>query len=333
MFQDFQLLEEYLQSLLKAGMSNMSETVCPVCSSEDKSFLKKYQYKSAVFSNCKIVVCNNCSMEFADPMPADETLHQYNANYFENAHGGISVNPLTMAFHSAINLLRVIYVESFQKKINRPVKNVLEIGPSVGNFAKHWLMRNNETARYVVIESDVICHPALRGLGVEVYAGIDQLPVDISFDLVVISHVLEHTSNPEAFIKEYTKRLLKGGILFVEVPCKDHEHKPIVEPHLLFFDKKPMKLFLSKLGFSQEKISYHGNKISDLKIPATFFQRVYNKGRNFLLGKGILFPFSSIEPGLEGIADPLGRACVKPFKAHVEQIEPSWWLRAVAIKN
>ena len=160
-----------------------------------------------------------------------------------------------------------------------------------------------------------------------------EIPAEQLFDLVVISHVLEHTSHPVAFIKDCTKRLLPGGILFVEVPCKDYEHKETDEPHLLFFDKKPMELFFEKQGFINIKTSYHGNTITDLKKPISLYQKFFSKGRNFLLRKGILFPFSGIETGLEAMSNPLERACVKPFKAHIEQEQPSWWLRAIGEKK
>lgn len=272
-------------------------------------------------------------MVFVHPMPDEEVLDKYNAGYFSNAHGGISTDKLTIAFHSAINLLRVIYVENFQQKHSIQIKNVLEIGPGGGHFARHWLNRCKKKTNYTGIESDTSCHDNLINSGVTVYAGIDQLPVDQNYDLVVISHVLEHTSNPVAFIANCTKLLSPGGILFIEVPCNDYEHKESDEPHLLFFDKGPMQLLFAKTGFDRIQVSYHGNTITDLKKIKPghlgFMQRV----RNVLLRKGIISPFSTKEPGLEGVDNPLERVVIKPFKAHIEQTEPAWWLRAIAIKK
>jgi SAM-dependent methyltransferase len=272
-------------------------------------------------------------MVFADPMPDDAALEEYNANYFDNAHGGASNNKLAVAFHSGINLLRVIHVEAYMKQMKTVVKNVLEIGPGGGYFAKHWLNRNKDIVTYTAVDSDTTFHKELIHTGLAVYTNTKDLPVDQPFDLVVISHVLEHTSHPGDFIRECTRLLSPGGILFIEVPCKDYEHKPVVEPHLLFFDKEPMKLLLSKQGFDRIKLSYHGNTINELKKPLSFFSRLYNKARNFLTGRGILFPFSISERGLTEVDNLLERASVKPYRAHIEQTEPSWWLRATAIKK
>jgi SAM-dependent methyltransferase len=308
------------------------QAVCPVCDLTGAHVISKYRGHHAIFSPCSIVRCDSCNMVFVYPMPDEAALHAYNHSYFSNAHGGISTNRITVAFHSAINLLRVLHVEKFRTKESKQVTKVLEIGPGPGNFAKHWLERNKETIQYTAVESDPICYSSLADLGVTVYGEIEEIK-DRSFDLVVISHVLEHTSGPKKFLHSCTDLLSPGGILFIEVPCNDHEHKDTVEPHLLFFDKGPMKLLLEKTGFGHVQLSYHGNKITDLKKAPSVYKRLLDKFRNRLLGAGIVSPFSVMEPGMEGIHDPLERASVKPFKAHIEQSEPSWWLRAIAIKN
>ena len=315
------------------GKNDSMQAVCPVCDLTGAHFISNYRGHHAIFSQCSIVRCDNCKMVYAYPMPGEADLHAYNHSYFSNAHGGISTNKITVAFHSAINLLRVLHVEKFLAKENKQVTSVLEIGPGPGNFAKHWLQRNTGTVEYTAIEADPICHNSLAALGVKAYQEINEIPKNLSFDLVVISHVLEHTSHPKEFLRDCTTLLSPKGILFIEVPCNDHEHKDTIEPHLLFFDKDPMQLLLTKTGFDHIGLTYHGNTINDLEKGISVYDRLFNKFRNALLTRGVIFLFSGIEPGLENVHDPLERASVKPFKAHIEQGEPSWWLRAVAIKN
>jgi SAM-dependent methyltransferase len=271
-------------------------------------------------------------MVFADPMPPESGLEEYNAGYFENAHGGISTHPLTVAFHSAINLLRVLHVEAYARQLGISIKNVIEIGPGGGYFAKHWL-RRNRPIHYTGIESDRSCHEALIREGIQVYTSVNNVPEGRNADLVVISHVLEHTSDPAGFLRSCTSKLSPGAALFIEVPCRDFEHKPLDEPHLLFFDKQPMEALLKRAGFVHIQTSYHGNTIVDLKKNRTAVHMLWDKLRNRLLSMKMAFLFSGKHQGLEHIPDPLERAVIKPYKAHVEQSQPSWWLRAVAIKK
>jgi SAM-dependent methyltransferase len=308
------------------------QSTCPVCVKTNCSSIRNYRYHHPVFEGCSIVVCNSCGMVFADPMPPESRLEEYNAGYFENAHGGISTHPLTIAFHSAINLLRVLYVEEYAKQHNISIKNVLEIGPGGGYFAKHWLSRN-KTASYIGVESDQSCHEKLIQQGIRVHSSFSSLPEESNTDLVVISHVLEHTSDPVGFLQNCTLKLLPGGILFIEVPCRDFEHKPLDEPHLLFFDKQPMKMLLEKIGFAHIQASYHGNTINELKKPKKSFEKLIDKLKNRLLSMKLVSPFSGKERGLEKMENALERAVIKPYKAHIEQQQPAWWLRAIAIKK
>ena len=129
-----------------------------------------------------------------------------------------------------------------------------------------------------------------------------------------------------------TKDLSPGGVLFIEVPCTDYKHKNVDEPHLLFFDKKSMHELLSRLSFSDIQLSYHGQGIEDLRsVP--FITKAFRFARAKVISFGITAPFAAKRKGMEILPDPLERAVVAPFKAHTESAEPSWWLRALAIKK
>ena len=90
---------------------------------------------------------------------------------------------------------------------------------------------------------------------------------NLKFDVVIISHVLEHVSNPIEFLKLMTLKLREGGVLYIDVPCLDYLHKDLDEPHLLFFDKKPMNILLEHLNFKKIEINYFG-KLIKLKTVA-----------------------------------------------------------------
>jgi SAM-dependent methyltransferase len=268
-------------------------------------------------------------MVFAWPMPDPHALAAYNSGYFINAHGGTAANPVAVAFHSAINLLRVAHVERFLATCNVGVQSVLEIGAGGGQFARHWLARHPQT-RYHAIETDASCHSTLREIGVTLH----QEPRDVpeSVDLVVMSHVLEHAANPFGFLQAAGACLRSGGAHFIEVPCRDWEFKSEDEPHLLFFDKDPISKLLARLGYRDVATSYHGREISELRSNRSD-NSLFARLRSRLLGLGIVAPFSAVSPGLELLSDPLERAAVAPFEAHLERDRPAWWLRAVGCKQ
>lgn len=304
---------------------------CPVCGSGNTAIAAPYRHHHPAFTGLHRATCADCGMSFATPMPDAATLDAYNASYFDSAHGGAATHPVSVAFHSGINRLRVAHLERYVADQRLTVKSVLEIGPGGGYFAKHWLAQHPDSA-YHALESDRSCHASLRALGVQVGEGPTALARVPQVDAVVLSHVLEHVADPAAFLRAVTGPLRPGGVLFIEVPCRDWEHKDEDEPHLLFFDKAPMGRLVESLGFGRTWLSYHGRLIGDLRRSG-LRRRVGQALRTRLMARGVIAPFAGMRPGLEPVRDPLDRAAVRPFHAHREHAQPAWWLRAVAAKQ
>ena len=218
---------------------------CPICGAFDFEFKGDYRGAHPVFLGMKRAHCKTCEMVFADPMPSDSAMSEFNASYFNNAHGGKPQGAAILAFFSGIARLRAAHLEHYLRQNEISVSKVHEVGPGPGWFARSWMAQHPRTT-YSAIETDTSCHAALREIGVKVAPD-----GNASVDLVVMTHVLEHVTEPDAFLIESTRRLRAGGILFIEVPCRDWEHKALDEPHLLFFDKTPMKRLLEQVGFDQ----------------------------------------------------------------------------------
>lgn len=265
-------------------------------------------------------------MSFASPMPSDAELSEYNAAYFENAHGGTPTSRSIVAFFSGISRLRLAFLQQFLRRYRIHIDSALELGPGPGYFARGFLESEPRCA-YFAIETDKSCHNQLRNSGVRL---IDNLEA-VQTDLVVMCHVLEHVPDPVNFIRRSTEGLKSGGALFIEVPCRDWEHKTLDEPHILFFDKQPMRTLLHRLGFKDVEVSYHGVPIKQLNR-TSWIERKWMSVRTRLINIGIVMPFAKVHSGMESLSNPLERALVSPCLAHRESIEPAWWLRAVARK-
>jgi SAM-dependent methyltransferase len=263
---------------------------------------------------------------FASPMPTTAALSAYNANYFSTAHGGQATSRLVLAFFSGIARLRLAFVKSFLDRHQIAVDRVLELGPGPGFFARGWLEQSPGSI-YSVVETDSSCHESLQALGARLVGASDVVPAD----LIVMSHVLEHVSDPVAFIRAATRGLRQGGALSIEVPCRDWEHKALDEPHVLFFDKKPMQQLLTELGFGNIELSYYGRAVSELRSESWLHAKLMAI-RGKLISWGVVAPFSHSAAGLESLNSPLERAMLAPFCAHRESTEPAWWLRAAARK-
>jgi SAM-dependent methyltransferase len=268
-------------------------------------------------------------MHFIAPAPSPSELDAYNAAYFENAHHGDADSGAARAFHSGVNRIRVEHVEKVRRMEGIAIRRVLEVGPGRGEFASHWRSIHPDTD-YHAIEADLSCHEFLRHAGVSVHRSVSELEgADAGFDLLVMSHVLEHTRDPVSFLASMLNHLRAGALVFIEVPCRDDEHKPADEPHLLFFDRRPMERLFNRCGVKPVRISYHGIELERLRAgwatQPTLARRVIERVRQVADKIGLL----AARGDLALIKDPEARASVRRLEADVEKSTPAWWLRAV----
>lgn len=305
--------------------------ICPVCSSLKAEFIRHFHGRHSIFTDLSLVRCGACHLVYANPLPNKYDLDGYNSSYFHLAHGGQSNNKIDLAFFSGVARLRASFIRSYLRRKRINIFDLLEIGPGAGFFAKNWLSFSPKT-RYFAIESDKSCYGALEGIGVKILDFKNPNFGKDRVDLIVMSHVLEHVSDPFNFLSEMTQGLCSGGALFIEVPCQDWVHKSEDEPHLLFFEKTSMEHLLKRLGFVDIEMGYFGLEIDKLKNKS-FLKKTLGRIRNKLIALGLIAPFSRASQGLEDLHVPLERAAVAPYCAHIESTEPAWWLRVIARKS
>jgi SAM-dependent methyltransferase len=103
---------------------------------------------------------------------------------------------------------------------DRRVDSVLEVGCGTGSVLAEIVRRGIGTSHVGIDVADPKEHtdPNAIGLDLRRYDG-SRLPfADVSFDLVVASHVIEHVPDPRGFVSELAR--VSRGTVFVEVPCE-----------------------------------------------------------------------------------------------------------------
>lgn len=209
------------------------------------------------------------------------------------------------------------------------VSKVLEIGPGPGAFVEVWKEKFPQS-KYYGLESDKSCHQSLTDLGVNILEVKDFSNLNLKFDVLILSHVLEHVTDPLDFLRSFTNKLNTGGYVFIEVPCMDWVHKNLDEPHLLFFDKPSMNKLLERLQLKKISIAYYGTLINDLVNP---FKQFFKRLRGFLWRNGITYFHPEKRTLLNIISDKSQTEAVINFYPHKEQNSHAWWLRVIAKKE
>ena len=82
---------------------------------------------------------------------------------------------------------------------------------------------------------------------------VEEFSSDKVFDVIWMSHVLEHLIEPVNFLKKIRNNLKKNGVFFIEVP--NCEYEPMLQssieknPHLYHFTKKALTKMVERTGY------------------------------------------------------------------------------------
>lgn len=159
----------------------------------------------------RFLICPRCSVAWTNPPPAISV-----QDYVEDR-----VSTSTMHMYKERDALFRKFQRDFARFVQRaaggrPGGHALEVGSSVG-----YLMEALSDIGYTVegIEPDVQTADAARERGLVVHPGVlDSNFIGGPYDIVVMSHVLEHVEHPRTVLAEVLRVLRPGGILALSQP-------------------------------------------------------------------------------------------------------------------
>jgi 2-polyprenyl-3-methyl-5-hydroxy-6-metoxy-1,4-benzoquinol methylase len=144
------------------------------------------------------------------------------------------------------------------------IKRCLDIGCSTGLILKHF--QSQLGCHPVGIEPDNAYRSYAEGQGLTVYPSLAEMEMapEGRFDLVVMSHVLEHLSDPVGYLSHLRESVLTpGGSLLIEVPNL-YSHDSFEVAHLLAFSPHTLGEVLRKAGMVKDKSKKHGHPNSNI---------------------------------------------------------------------
>jgi len=129
---------------------------------------------------------------------------------------------------------------------------VVEIGCGPGGILRVFQEEGNEVWG---CDLDEACVEFTRKKGIPCFlGGVEELgDAGVKTDLIILSHLLEHISNPFDFIDALRGILKEEGRVYVEVPGLRnpdyHFFKGIQVAHLYYYDLETLKFVMGKGGF------------------------------------------------------------------------------------
>jgi len=279
---------------------------CPVCGSSQRTLLHD-RLKDRVFfcapGTWSLYECGDCGCAYLDPRPSPDTIYlayreyythaspkndgsdamrfsqwlkRSMANGYRNWKYGTNLkpaNPLGIPLALAFPAARQMLDQSF-RNLHRPGpgERLLDVGFGSGEFLEYAKTAGWEVAGVdpdpVSVESAVQRGLNVRHGGVEAYADMAE-----SFDVITMSHVIEHVHDPHETLKTIYRLLKPGGFLWLSTPnIQSLGHKYYgrnwrgLEPprHLILFNWNALIEQIQKVGFNSVQKNETNPNFADL---------------------------------------------------------------------
>ena len=231
---------------------------CPLCGEG-----KFEPFDRRIFRDVEVVnvMCSHCGLVIQSPRMSDEDLDRYYEREYALSHQGVkgvSEKELRVQSGRARHMLELL------KSENVIVTSHLDIGSSTGMLLE--LTQAAFGCRVVGVEPGEIYQSYSRARGIEVVSSLEDVAEfpQPRFDLISMSHVLEHLADPVRFLEELKENYLtQGGTLLLEVPNL-FGHTSFEAPHLTSFHRGTLRDVLQQAGFRVDLLKVHGRPRSKL---------------------------------------------------------------------
>ena len=262
------------------------ERLCPVCKysfGEVLIHVKFFLYENHPLpSEYDVVACEHCNFVFADTPASQKDYNEYYALFSSYGH-----NASTGGEEKTWDKLRLSTVADYLKKFF-PAKNTsfLDIGCAGGGLLRQ-LKDRGYTNLCGIDPSETCVKNTITNYEIPAYQGtIFSMPHVGKFDVVILSHTLEHIYDVRDAVAHLSMLLCEAGYLYIEVPDARQYANYITSPlqdfnveHINHFSSISLENLILPLGFAKTDTF---TKVDELPegVPSPAISSLWEKQKN-----------------------------------------------------
>jgi 2-polyprenyl-3-methyl-5-hydroxy-6-metoxy-1,4-benzoquinol methylase len=256
---------------------------------------KKYTCYYCLSTECNFIVrhidfgrdvfhCSNCELLQTEFVNDDFLSYYYDQIYRKNIANKLS--PEYFSFMEARGKSQYRFIAQFSPR-SKP-KRILDYGAGAGETIKQF---SDYGEQIFACEYDTGMNEHLEKIpGIQI---VDPKKIFYKkyhkfFDTIILSHVLEHMSNPHAFLNKAWSVLDDEGLLFIEVPNQPREMIEFAqgrlspgESHLFYFTPETLVKMVEKTGgYEVLALRLDGRSIDEYIHPALESPKFSEKSEN-----------------------------------------------------
>ena len=236
---------------------------CPLCRHDHFT----YQFTHA---DLPIVRCDGCSLLMRNPQPSDDELRAiYSDDYFFGTSADGANDSYEKEFARLKQATASAYLDRVEQYLgwdhaSRRGKRLLDLGAGLGDLLVTAQSRGYDVTGIEYSASSVARANARLGAAIVRQGTIESVrPPDGSYDVCMLSDVIEHTRDPLAVLDQVWRVLKPGGAVFVATPSLDSWSARLLRDrwmefkaeHLFFFDSATLESALVRAGFEHVRIA------------------------------------------------------------------------------
>lgn len=231
------------------------------CISCKNSFFTKYSDES--YLHLPVFCCNSCGLLITGNSEEDVKkvlINFYKGKYWKKGEIETYINSDYTDPDSFSKRRQWISQYKYCTKYIKGKNSLLEVGVG-GGQSIYWFEERG--FKVIGIEPDPknveFINKKLRN-GSCIVGFAEEVEIEKKFDIIWMSHVLEHLIRPDLFLQKIQKNLNDNGIFFIEVP--NSENKKLLKklipsvPHTFHFTKKSLMNIVVNAGYEVEACDY-----------------------------------------------------------------------------
>jgi 2-polyprenyl-3-methyl-5-hydroxy-6-metoxy-1,4-benzoquinol methylase len=228
---------------------------CPLCEGGKVFLFLKAE-------NFKVLVCRNCQIAFTAPrpvLPDYENMDFHSKSDENDTEKLVAFNDLPYDWKKLIHIQGQMVAQHFSLNTG-----ILEIGCGEGILLD--VLRNMGYNDLEGFEPSFTAAKRAQKRGLRLYNGyFDSQIISRQYDLVIMSHVLEHIENPVDFLHQVNSILKPGGALLLTqtnymglIPRLQKEawYAWVPDQHFWHFTPKSLKHIFTQLNMSVAALNY-----------------------------------------------------------------------------
>lgn len=234
--------------------------ICKVCESDKYS--KIGEIKGIWKENKNIYQCEKCFLYFIES-PSDEEIYLLYKNEYHNS----IKNKIFEFAKSKMRYSRCLNQFNFIKaNINCDNKKVCEIGAFDGLLLN--IFKNNKCEVHGYELNDRAREYAKNKYNI--YLKQNFLEDNQKYDIIILSHVIEHFKEPKEILLKIKSMLNENGFIYIEVPNSPLKNqcsyetliKYLTSPHTVNFNMDNLKYFAENCGLKIVKSQYNNYNVN-----------------------------------------------------------------------